>query len=91
MAWVQRCLLTKLGFVLAGIPMYYITQRGALMALQRRFREHRVYVCFHEGTYNLPSLLQHLYPLYRAFTTRQRGRPGLDGRLSLLRVMTISK
>lgn len=26
-----------LSFVLAGIPMYYITQRGALMALQRRF------------------------------------------------------
>jgi hypothetical protein len=28
--------------------MYYITQRGALMALQRRFREHGVHVCFHE-------------------------------------------
>jgi len=29
--------LAVLSFVLAGIPMYYITQRGALMALQRRF------------------------------------------------------
>ncbi|KAH9063314.1 L-methionine transporter [Lactarius vividus] len=29
--------LAVLGFVLAGIPMYYITQRGALMALQRKF------------------------------------------------------
>ncbi|KAH9001146.1 amino acid permease-domain-containing protein [Lactarius akahatsu] len=28
--------LAVLGFVLAGIPMYYITQRGALMALQRK-------------------------------------------------------
>ena len=91
MALAQRCSLIKLGFVLAGIPMYYITQRGALMALQRRFRELRVQVCFHEGTHHLPFLLQHLYPLYRAFTTRQRGRLVLDGRPSLLRVMTISK
>ena len=81
----------KLGFVLAGIPMYYITQRGALMALQTRFREHRFHVCFHEGTHYSPSLLQHFYPLYRAFTTHQRERPGLDGRLLLLRAMTISK
>ncbi|KAI9446335.1 L-methionine transporter [Lactarius indigo] len=29
--------LAVLGFVLAGIPMYYITQRGALTALQRNF------------------------------------------------------
>ena len=54
MALAQRCSLIKLGFVLAGIPMYYITQRGALMALQRRFRELRVQVCFHEGTHFLP-------------------------------------
>jgi hypothetical protein len=68
--------------------MYYITQRGALMALQKQFREHCAQRYFHEGVHHLRSLLQHLY---RAYTTRQRGHPVLDGRLSLLRVMTISK
>jgi hypothetical protein len=72
--------------------MYYITQRGALMALQRRFREYRVRVCFDEGMHDLWSLLQHLYPLCcLGFTTSQRGRPVLDGRLCLPREMTISK
>lgn len=83
---------SKLGFILAGIPMYYITQRGGLMALESKFREHRVQVWFHEGTHYLSSLLQHLYPLCcRGFTASQRGRLVLDGRLLLLRVMMILK